>query len=93
MQQDRGEHLLLLDRESLAERLYVVNNFRDEKDGRVYLKHHTVAKTLSRSELKSNYSTDSFIPFLVLSRSNLNFWVEGYDFDIMPDGEIKIRNS
>lgn len=93
MQENRGEDLLLLDRESLAKRLYVVNNFRDEKDGRVYLKHHTVAKTLSKSEVKSNYSTDKLIPFLALGRSNLNFWVEGYDFDIMPDGEIKIRNT
>lgn len=91
MQEDTNDCIRSLDRDDMIKRLYIINNFRDKKDGRVFLKHHTISKTLSNKECLSQYNTNDHIAFIVLSRENLNFWVEGYDFDILPDGEIKIR--
>lgn len=77
-----------LKNKELRDRLYILNNFTDEK---LMIYHHT------QSQYDPKKNTPLHIENLPISatirfKKNPNcFWVEGYDFDIMPDGEIKIR--
>lgn len=88
-----------LELDILTKRLYVVNNI--EKDGRIMMFLHLYnkieeAKKIVKKIFNSKYK-ESMVdfslhqPYLRLSLSNLNIWVEGYDFNILPDGKIKIR--
>ena len=99
IKKDPTESILNIDKELLNERLYVLNNF--EKDGRIKLIHHlygkneknakNVAKSMYENYSESSVDVSLHKPYLRLTMGNLNFWVENYDFVIMPDGEIKIR--
>lgn len=72
-------------------RLYVYSSF--EKDGRLNLRYHLEA----RNKIEENYK-DSEIdwetpkPTLRFSYAKYDFLVEGYDFEIMMDGTVKLKS-
>ncbi|MFT3949252.1 MAG: hypothetical protein QM763_19970 [Agriterribacter sp.] len=71
-------------------RLFVYNSF--EKDGRLNLRYHLEA----RNKIEENYK-DSEIdwetpkPTLRFGYAKYDFLVEGYDFEIMMDGTVKLK--
>jgi CRISPR-associated endonuclease Csn1 len=91
---------LIQDHSTISNRLYVIEGF--EKDGRIRLKHHLESRP--DNELKkleplfgkaiwqgfSEVNFDSPHPKLKLSKGNLNFIVEGYDFKINLDGSVSL---
>lgn len=86
LQKDKDENIKELKRADFIKRLYIINNF--EKDGRIKMCSHR--KNKGCEKFVSKVSFDQEQEGLRLSKTNLNFWVEGYDFEILPDGEIKI---
>lgn len=94
---------LINDIRAISNRLYVINGF--EKDGRVKLSHHIDSR--SDNDLKaledmfgkaywqgfSQVNFENPYPKLKLSKDNLNFAVEGYDFEMKIDGTIEIKNN
>lgn len=86
---DVGECLSSMERKVLIRRLYVI--FRINSDGRIYIRRHDINRLYTKSEYCSKPDFESLLPFYILSPINLDFWVEGYDFDVMPDGEIVVR--
>lgn len=71
-------------------RLYVYTNF--EKDGRLNFKYHLEA----RNKIEEKYSESEIDwqnpkPTLRFSYAKYDYLVEGYDFEIMMDGTIKLK--
>ncbi|QOI97279.1 MAG: hypothetical protein HRU69_07160 [Flammeovirgaceae bacterium] len=83
----------------ISNRLYVIEGF--EKDGRIRFRHHIdsradndlkkLEKTFGKAIWQgfSNVNLKTPYPKLKLSKDNLNFVVEGYDFEVKRDGTIK----
>ena len=98
---ERREEIELLSLPELSNRLYVINGFG--KDGRIRFTHHLDARDdKALKELESIYgkgiyqgfSTVNFKspwPKLKLSKANLNFLVEGKDFDINRDSTLMFK--
>lgn len=85
---DAEESLQDLPMAELLKRLYVYTNF--EKDGRLNFKYHLEA----RNKIEETYSESEFDfnnpkPTLRFNYSKYDFAVEGYDFIIKMDGELK----
>jgi CRISPR-associated endonuclease Csn1 len=90
---------LATDVTQISKRLYVIDGF--EKDGRIRFKHHidsrsaddlkaleaTFGKAIWQGFSQVNFEISN--PKLKLSKDNLNFLVEGYDFEIKMDGTIQ----
>ncbi|MBS1760643.1 MAG: hypothetical protein JST23_11030 [Bacteroidetes bacterium] len=93
---------LISDVKQISDRLYVVDGF--EKDGRIRFSHHIDSRSANDlKELEGTFGkaywqgfskVDFKIanPKLKLSKDNLNFAVEGYDFEIKMDGRIEWKN-
>lgn len=85
------DELKELTQTDLSKRLYYCYQF--EKDGRIKFKHHLLAG--KDEELKKQHTEsskmifDEYAPLLRLSSKNFNFAIEGIDFEIMLDGEIR----
>lgn len=91
---DSIEELKDLSKDDLSERLFKIYQF--EGDGRIKFKHHLVAGV--DTELKkdnkeySSFNVDESPVFLRLRQNNWNFAIDGIDFDMKLDGEIRWRN-
>ena len=90
---ERIEELKELSQEELSERLYKMYQF--ESDGRIKLKHHLISG--SNTEIKKEHKETSFFdfdnysPLLRLRGNNWNFAIEGKDFQMSLDGNIKFK--
>lgn len=77
-----------LSNKELSDRLYVLNSFSDEK---IMIYHHTQSQYEQKKNSPLNIENLPVSAAIRFKNNPNRFWVEGYDFDIMPDGEIKIR--
>jgi CRISPR-associated endonuclease Csn1 len=85
------EELHEMSAKDLVKRLYRVFKFRGD-DCRLYLQHHIEARRdeeLGDGDSKINFDVPN--PRILISKTNLNFLVEGKHFDIAIDGIIKFK--
>jgi len=99
---ENKDELKEISKSEMRKRLYVVNRIFDRKQGLIQFQHHMEARddaALSLAYPKSTYGEkgkNGFSEFnfeipnprLLLSKSKLNFALEGSDFEILPHGEI-----
>lgn len=86
------EELMELSKKSLLSRLYQVYEF--ELDGRMKFRHHLLGGNLTEVKKRFHEETNpefsrELTPLLRLSKAKWNFALEGVDFEIKIDGEIK----
>lgn len=98
------EELIILDRNEISKRLYVVKRLADAKTQRILFQHHMEARDdkqllidFPRAEFGtkgkdgfSKFSTDFIAPRLLLTPGNFTFVVEGKDFELKLDGELNL---
>lgn len=100
----KGTQIIMLERDEesistanqgeLYKRLFTIMAL--EKDGRLMLKHNAEARPATEIKKLLTYNPfmlkDDTRPILRVSLSKINFLVEGYDFEITPLGEIKLKH-
>ena len=85
---DENEDLKLLSHNELLKRLYVYASF--EKDGRLNFKYHLEARNkITEEYVESEIDFENPKPTLRFGYAKYDFLVEGYDFNIKSDGEVK----
>ena len=94
-----------LDKPEVSKRLYFLKKLADANAQRILFQHHLEAR--DDQQLLIDYPKDSFgtkgkdgfssispdfiAPKLLLTPSNYNFIIEGKDFDLSRDGEVKFK--
>jgi CRISPR-associated endonuclease Csn1 len=103
--EERKEELKQLNKNQTSDRLYYVKTLFDAKAQRILFQHHLEARNndeLLKSFPKeqfgtkgrdgfSKFSLDFVSPRLLLTPGNFNFIIEGRDFEMALDGEIKFK--
>lgn len=77
---------------NIRNRLYVLFKFNEMGTPYLYLRHHLEARPndeLPREEVE--FIPERYQPRLALKISKLNCLFEGIDFDIEPDGTIRLH--
>ena len=84
----------------LARRLYKVTGFStltvsSNSYGRLTLKHHQEARPAGELKAKSGEwkTNEEYRPVISLLHTQLNAYVEGYDFELTVTGEIKFKHG
>ena len=87
-------------RKELAKRLYKVTGMStltvaNNSYGRMSLKHHQEARPAGELKAKNGEwkQNEEYRPVISLLHTQLNAYVEGYDFELTITGEIKFKHA
>ena len=94
MLEEDEENISLTNAQELSNRLFTITKM--DKSGLLTCRNSREARTAGELKIFLNSSLfhlrDGYRPILRMSPANFNFLVEGYDFEITPLGEIKLKH-